>query len=699
MGKRSKLSVVGDGSQEHESLVVSPGLPQKTESADASIHKTPDGHSVEPVLSPPPPQAWNGSPSHSFATDQQRSDVPNSAPGEDLSQEGRGTLQQDAEDQDQQSGSIEPDTESDDCDEDVGEALSFPVAYSALSGLLLTSGTKRLSRVDYNVCKTFTNYNANGKGSKLPSSSTIQKKIHPLAGQVCFVPSKVSPFAVDLNKSGAKGGVARYASTSTAPVEIVLPSEWAKIDLSTDICSELFTQPSGRRMETMFSDVEGSPIVMDRELFLSPFSMRTASMKRGILRKGVRLCVSFSMNKLSETDVSVMRQLGYNQVPVSQDIVETMVVRAVCLYSSEVSAVNTLACENTTALSARSGNAEPGDIVIYVRCNGGGEKFIVFKHVSTENRVCLLIVKGKRVIRVRTSVSLEEEQNIPDFFVPRRATAPRQGRLEDGTKYFVYRFLLYSDGFTPTLGNKGSVCGCYILPLGIPIEKRTIGGSVRRIALTPPGVSPRAVLEKVVEDITNGVTEGFLVKTLNGDSVRIFLDAVGNTGDYPGISEVIDVLGHNSNAPCTICSFIRRPGETSSRYCYSHEISSGHLSFRRTGYRTTELRNSNYFHDDDFKTVGLKPNSRIHGVTQPLHHLMTTLREVREEIPKTSCGRPVVPGHFDPYLSNFIAPVHLFTGLGKYSIDAVVVLLNPRERSFLNSLMVVILSENGMSKV
>ena len=62
------------------------------------------------------------------------------------------------------------------------------------------------------------------------------------------------------------------------------------------------------------------------------------------------------------------------------------------------------------------------------------------------------------------------------------------GRLMDGTKFVVYRVLLYCDDFSPfsSLYPQGSAGGCYILPLGLPPRSRSTRSSVRIIGLTPP---------------------------------------------------------------------------------------------------------------------------------------------------------------------------------------------------------------------
>ena len=580
----------------------------------------------------------------------------------------------------------------------------LPMSYSTISGLILCSGTKRFSRREYNVCRMFVNHKTDDGKCRLPSASTIQKKIQRIADRVCFVQSTTLSFPVNLDKSGARGGVARYASTSSAPVEIVLPSEWAKLDLSTNVCASLFNTSglvSDCTDRAMFSTIEECPLVRDRELFISPFSMRTSGMKRCILGKGTQLLVTFHKRRISKPEGLFLHESGLDMASVEDEVNEVMMVQGMCVTGMEPLNPHILNCESATICSRVQEECAPGDILLHMKTSDNESiyKFVIFSHIPSNNRVSLLVVNEGNIVRIQAAVRLTEDQKDTTLFQPKRNAAPCYGRLADGSQYFVYRFLLYSDGFTPTLGNKGSVCGCYMLPLGIPVENRTIGGSVRRIALAPPGVSPNLITEKIVDDIKTGITEGFQIKQLNGDPIRIFLDPVGNIGDYPAITEAIDVLGHNANAPCTICSFVRRAGENYSRYSYTATIHSGHLSFRRSGLRNQHLRNSSNINNDDMNSIGLLPNSRLSGRSQPLHKLMSLYTDVRGEIPKTESGEPVVPPFFDAYLSNVIAPDHLFSGLAKHALDAIAVQLAPTERTFLSNIMILLLSENGMAKV
>jgi hypothetical protein len=69
--------------------------------------------------------------------------------------------------------------------------------------------------------------------------------------------------------------------------------------------------------------------------------------------------------------------------------------------------------------------------------------------------------------------------------------------------------------------------------------------------------------------------------------------SITNIGDYPAVSHALDVLGHNSRAPCHLCCFIRRDriGLGSLLY-YGHttEINSRSTAFYRSVTRMQGVR-------------------------------------------------------------------------------------------------------------
>jgi hypothetical protein len=132
--------------------------------------------------------------------------------------------------------------------------------------------------------------------------------------------------------------------------------------------------------------------------------------------------------------------------------------------------------------------------------------------------------------------------------------APCSGYLHDGRRYVVYRVLLYCDDFQPYTSKSGSFGGCYMLPMGIPPSQRSGYGSVRYIGLTPPQVLSNEILQYILQDILKCSTTGVRGVDPWGNTVTIFIDVLGYIGDYPGVTHSLDLFGHNSRAPCHLCS-------------------------------------------------------------------------------------------------------------------------------------------------
>ncbi len=73
------------------------------------------------------------------------------------------------------------------------------------------------------------------------------------------------------------------------------------------------------------------------------------------------------------------------------------------------------------------------------------------------------------------------------------------GRLGNGERYFIYRFMLYWDGFEICRGSSGSGDGLYLICLNLPTRARSSSNSVRIVSL----------FERIEKDIVQGMTEGF----------------------------------------------------------------------------------------------------------------------------------------------------------------------------------------------
>ncbi len=132
------------------------------------------------------------------------------------------------------------------------------------------------------------------------------------------------------------------------------------------------------------------------------------------------------------------------------------------------------------------------------------------------------------------------------------------GMLDTGEPYFIYRFLLFWDGFEVTKGKSATGDGFYMVCLNLPSHARATSNSVRVISLSPPGVKISSVLKRIQDDIVTGMTTGFADIDASGTRRRIFLDLVGFLGDTPALNASLDTLGHTATSCCHLCKYSRQ---------------------------------------------------------------------------------------------------------------------------------------------
>ena len=280
------------------------------------------------------------------------------------------------------------------------------------------------------------------------------------------------------------------------------------------------------------------------------------------------------------------------------------------------------------------------------------------------------------------------------------------GRLADGRKYAVMRCLLYTDDFRAFSYKQGICGGCYLLPLSIPSWSRFGMESIRVLSLTPPGVSTNDAITAITSDIVESSADGIGVDMPDGSRITLFIDLVGYIGDYPAMNSLLDVTGVAEKAPCNFCTFVRArvggqddDGDGSriegSSYAYTSAIHSGNLAFHRTMERMELARL--HATSEILKELGLRQVSEEERCALPLHRLAAELAEAKERVPKTTDGKPVVACSLDPYMSCFVAPDHLFFGIGEDIAKAMLRLLTPLQRRHVNALTVHSLSVTGFA--
>ena len=243
------------------------------------------------------------------------------------------------------------------------------------------------------------------------------------------------------------------------------------------------------------------------------------------------------------------------------------------------------------------------------------------------------------------------------------------GTLQDGSRYFVYRFCLYADGFKQkkSLADTRSVTGCYIMPTGIYLNSRSSSSCTRVVTLCPTGHDVNNVMNVVMDDIIEGTVHGITAEDPDGNEIRIFLDPVTFLGDYPAVTASMDALGHTANAFCTLCSMSKRKGSRSGKVLYTSNIHSRRMAFSRFKARLDAIRTSG-IHARVLRKSGLTGLSQGDVIGRPLVRLERGLEDGRHRIPLTSLGNRVVPGIFDSSLNTAAAPDHLMTGLIKNAL-------------------------------
>ncbi len=223
------------------------------------------------------------------------------------------------------------------------------------------------------------------------------------------------------------------------------------------------------------------------------------------------------------------------------------------------------------------------------------------------------------------------------------------GILDNGEHFFIYRFILFWDGFQMYAGRQASGEGIYMLCLNIPPKQRKTPDAVRVLSLTPPGVKSAVVLSHILSDIIQGMTVGFLDVDADGVRRRIFLDLVGVVGDTPALNSTLDVLGHTAAACCHLCRYVR--GSSSligSRYANAgyHGF---HSAFSRSFFQQTAVQDCAAA-SDTCRLLGVKKGKTSADLV--LHKLRAALHTSRSNIP-TTCGGNI----FFRIISTPIVPV------------------------------------------
>ena len=182
-----------------------------------------------------------------------------------------------------------------------------------------------------------------------------------------------------------------------------------------------------------------------------------------------------------------------------------------------------------------------------------------------------------------------------DMLDSEKSCRSNRGILPNGERYVIYRMALYADGFQQNKSTRQSrsIGGIYLLPLGLSNMERTCAQAVRVLSLTPPGCPMAPVLKLIIDDISQAAREGVKGVDPNGNPIRIYIDPVCLMGDLPQAAAYTDVLGHSSNAMCTLCFTRRRKNQMLPETNYSCEFHFARCALCRFDARREAIRQSN----------------------------------------------------------------------------------------------------------
>lgn len=156
----------------------------------------------------------------------------------------------------------------------------------------------------------------------------------------------------------------------------------------------------------------------------------------------------------------------------------------------------------------------------------------------------------------------------------------------DGILTYELALAFFMDDFVCRVGRSASAGGVYMLYLSWMFRHRASRHAVRPISLVPTGVDSDLVLKEIMDDLVEGATVGWMVKSPDGRAMRVLADVALFIGDYKQVSKTSHMMGHTANAPCPLCSFTKAEGEGAR---YAGPSSSRDVALVRTTTRTVAV--------------------------------------------------------------------------------------------------------------
>ena len=500
--------------------------------------------------------------------------------------------------------------------------------WQSLFAVLLCGGTVRMTVEYYETLRETLIWQALKHGKRedaLPGIRKIQRAIMPLMRSSFYARSEV----VALRKRN--GG--------TDKVRVVVPSEWAILDTCTaPLFDALFSLPSSASTASgpsfVFDDIENTPIVRHRKSVVDSSSYifvdanqeeDTAPFPKIPVPAGPGDCIEVKFISSIEADSILGSEIGADMQAGTK--VQLAIFTIVSIWDVHNEASSFSGTIQSLKCFVKCRTMKPADTVVELNPTFGDtlEKysFILlyrYRRVVPGEAIRQLYIIPRRAV---TDGELEPDlciiSRVRGVKLTSKCTASHPstyfsrctGYLDDGRRYVIYRVLLYCDDFQPHSSTTSSYGGCYMLPMGIPPAQRAGYGAVRCIGLTPPQMSTNEVLQYIVPDLVKCCTTGVQGQDPTGNPVTIFIDVLGFIGDYPAVSHALDVLGHNSRAPCHLCCFVRQDRIGHGKlpyYGYTSEIHSKSTAFSRSVQRMHNVR-AEYPNTQDLLALGFKKHS------------------------------------------------------------------------------------------
>ena len=562
--------------------------------------------------------------------------------------------------------------------DDVKETLDLINTQNLLT-ILLFFGLNRLSRKQFSIVRRLLKAKRCGicgiseTGFDLPSLTTVYRKLRPFMKRQCLPKSEIVMIDFDVEKAGSMGGLGIYKSDKQVPVCIVKPSEWAKLDFMTPSINQLIW---GEQKEFCnLSSIENTPVVEQRKSCLNEIKLPTKYSIEEEIAEGMLINVVVPEDEDSKRMISTC---NLNDRTVERNNRKFLELEFKIQRFSYVDSNNRKGRYEKDTLA--------GDVLIEVE-NDNIDIIVVCRYVRNRN------TSSKNVIKYFTKHNKTidaQEINIESIaigdqelsFIEKEKITRNKGVLTDGSRFFVYRVLLYSDGFNAHQSRQGSMDGLYMIVLGIPVGKRNAQTCIRKICLCAPGTNANNIFELLFDDIRESMINGIDIYTMHG-KVKIFLDIVAYIGDAPALASLNGLKGHMSNIPCHLCLLIKNSTNTMNmKYCEHAENDSTNPSKRRTGKRTEDgSKNFRGREEMYFDAIG------VSNMNSTLNKLRKIICSCCKDIPLNDEGKPVIDAIFDEYRSTLVSPDHVFFGIGKNILEAILKMLRKNEVDLFEALL------------